>query len=313
MSRAVAAVDCGSNSTRLLVVGPDGDVRARELRITRLSTGVDATGRLDQGALERTLAVLGEYRSLWERAEVAPDRVRIAATSAVRDAANRDEFFRGVLAVTGVGAEVLSGDEEARLSFAGAVDAVDVDVPVALVDIGGGSTEIVVGDHRGVSGAFSMQLGSVRVTERHFHGDPPAPVEVAAAREMIGGALDGASRRLAEDGVDPGAAATLVGVAGTVTTLAALHFGIDGYEPDRVHGSRLLAGDVVAWSDRLLAMTTAERAARAAIPAGREDVIHAGVLILAEIVARYGFDEVVVSEADILDGLAASLRSVGSP
>jgi exopolyphosphatase/guanosine-5'-triphosphate,3'-diphosphate pyrophosphatase len=312
VSGPVAAVDCGSNSTRLLVVGPDGDVRARELRITRLSAGVDASGRLDPDALGRTLDVLGEYRELWERTGVT-DRVRIAATSAVRDAVNRDDFFRGVRDVTGVDAEVLSGDDEARLSFAGAVKAVEVTFPVALVDIGGGSTEIVVGDRGGVSGAFSMQLGSVRVTERHLHGDPATPAEIAAAREMIAGALDGASRRFAQDGVDPRSAATLVGVAGTVTTLAALHLGVDGYDPDRVHGSRLSADDVAGWSDRLLGMTTSDRAAEPTIPAGREDVIHAGVLILAEVMDRYGFGSVVVSEADILDGLAASLRSVGGP
>lgn len=306
MSGAVAAVDCGSNSTRLLVVGSDGEVLARELRITRLSAGVDASGRLDHGALRRTLDALGVYRALWERLGVT-DQVRIAATSAVRDAANRDDFFGGVRDITGVDAEVLTGDEEARLSFAGAIDAVDVAFPVALVDIGGGSTEIVVGDSAGVSGAFSMQLGSVRVTERHLHGDPATPAQVAAGREMIAGALRGASAALADDGVDPRDAATLVGVAGTVTTLAALHLGLAS-DAAQVHGIRLSADDVASWSDRLLAMTTSDRAAEQAIPAGREDVIHAGVLVLAEAMTFYGFGSVVVSEADILDGLANSLR-----
>jgi len=301
----VAAVDCGSNSTRLLIMDANGSVMARELRITRLSAGVDATGRLDTAALERTLTVIDEYRSRWQVAGVT-DRVRIAATSAVRDAANREEFFDGVRRLTGVEAEVLSGDDEARLSFAGAVGAVDVPFPTAVVDIGGGSTELVMGDSAGVLGACSMQLGSVRITERHMHADPPSGGQVAAARRLIREALAQADAGVGGPGF--GAAAALVGVAGTVTTLAALDLGLDGYDPDLIHGSRMTRQDVKAWTERLLSMSTHERAVQPAIQAGREDVIHAGALILAEVMDRYGFDEVVVSEADILDGLAASLR-----
>jgi len=187
VSRPRAAVDSGTNSTRLLVVDADGHEVTRQTQITRLGAGVDASGELSSAALERTLAVLGDYRDRWVEAGVDVADVRIAATSAVRDAANQDRYFDAVQDLTGVRAEVLSGDEEARLSFAGAVGAVDVgDGPVLVVDIGGGSTELIVGDRAGaVTGAHSMQVGSVRVTERHLAGDPPTADEVAAADLVV--------------------------------------------------------------------------------------------------------------------------------
>lgn len=299
----VAAVDVGTNSVRLLIGRPDGagglDPMVRLMRITRLGQGVDATRRLAEEALARTREVLREYAAAWRAAGVG--RVRVAATSAVRDAANRDAFFAMVADVTGVEAEVLSGAEEAALSFAGAVGAVDAEPPVLVLDIGGGSTELIRGDDAPIA-ATSRQLGSVRVTERALRSDPPTAAEIAAARAMIAAELDAAAAE-----VDPAAARTLVGVAGTVTTLAALHLDLATYEPERVHGSRVPAAGVTALTERLLTIPTAARAALGPVQPGREDVIHAGALILEAVLTRFGFAEVVVSEADILDGLARSL------
>jgi exopolyphosphatase / guanosine-5'-triphosphate,3'-diphosphate pyrophosphatase len=302
-----AAVDVGSNSVRLLVLAADGRRITREMTVTRLAAGVDRTGHLDDQALARTLDTIAAYRELWREHGVT-DRVRIAATSAVRDAEDRDRFFAGVRDVAGIDAEVLSGSQEAALAFAGAVGAVDVDRPAAVIDIGGGSTELIVGDGRGsVAGEASLQLGCVRLTERHLRDDPPRPEEVHAARTMIVERLDAADETLAGQGVDLHDAAALVGVAGTVTTLGALHLGLDAYEETLIHGSVVPATDLAALTERLLAMTSAERASLGPMQPGREDVIHGGALILTEAVTRYGFGSVVVSEADSLDGLVATL------
>lgn len=307
MSRPRAAVDSGSNSTRLLVVDAGGREVVRETRITRLGRGVDATGRLDEDAIARTVAVIADYRVQWERAGVAPTEVRIVATAAVRDASNRAAYLAAVHEATGVHAEVATGDQEARLSFAGALGRVDVALPSLLVDIGGGSTELVLGDRDGVWAAHSMQVGAVRVTERHLSHDPPTDEEVVAARTMVRTALDESIDVLATPRGTVADARSLVGVAGTVATIGALHAGADGPDAPEVHGCRVGAADVAGWAQRLLAMTTAERAALPGVPEGRADVVHAGALVLDEVVRRADVDAVVVSLADNLDGIVDTL------
>ncbi len=308
MTRPRAALDSGTNSTRLLVVDADGREVARRSTITRLGAHVDATGALDPVALQRTLDVIDQYRGVWVAAGVASADVRVVATSAVRDAANRDEYFTAVHDLTGVQARVLTGGEEARLSFAGAARAVGVDSPVLVVDIGGGSTELIVGEASGrVVAAHSMQVGAVRVSERHLADDPPTAVQVGEARRMIAGELDVAEGALAIAGGALSLVRGVVGVAGTVTTLAALARGLGSPDDPAVHGTRMGATEVDEWTRRLLACTTAERAAFDAVDEGRADVIAAGALVLDTVLARVDPDEVVVSLADILDGLVATI------
>lgn len=307
MSAPHAAVDVGSNSIRLLVLAADGSRITREMTVTRLATGVDHTGHLDDEALTRTLDTIADYRDIW-RAHGVTDRVRIAATSAVRDAEDRDRFFAGVRDVAGLDAEVLTGSQEAALAYAGAIGAVEVTRPAAVIDIGGGSTELILGDPEDrVVGEVSLQLGCVRLTERHLRDDPPRPEEVRAARSMIVERLDAADELLGAQGVRLSQATALVGVAGTVTTVGALHLGLDAYEESLIHGTVVPADALRALTERLLGMSSADRAGLGPMQPGREDVIHGGGLILAEVVARYGFGSVVVSEADSLDGLAATL------
>jgi exopolyphosphatase / guanosine-5'-triphosphate,3'-diphosphate pyrophosphatase len=304
-----AAVDVGTNSVRLLLVDADGRRITREMTVTRLGAGVDRRGHLDDAALARTLETIGDYHQVWESHGV-DGRVRIAATSAVRDAADRDRFFGGVRERTGVDAEVLSGEEEARLSFLGAVGAVDVDPPPAVIDVGGGSTELIVGtgtELDSVAGSVSLQLGCVRLTERHLRRDPPTATELRAARRAVAERLDEADEVLARQGTALGAAGSLIGVAGTATTLAALHLGLPTYDEDRIHSTRIPAAALHVLSAQLSATSTAARAALGPVQAGREDVLHGGAIVLDEVVRRYGFVELVVSEADILDGLVASL------
>lgn len=303
---ARAAVDVGSNSVRLLVHDADGRRLTREMTVTRLGTGVDRTGRLDDEALARTLATIATYRAQWESYGVG-DRVRIAATSAVRDAADRERFFAGVREVAGVEAEVLTGAQEAALAFLGATGAVEVPRPAAVIDIGGGSTEVVVGTSHGAQAGASVQLGCVRLTERHLQADPPDPAQLEAGRAMVASRLDEVDAQLGAAGWQVADAAALVAVAGTATTLGALHLGLDTYEESAIHGVRIPAPALAALTGRLVAMTSGERAALGPMQPGREDVIHGGALVLAATVQRYGFDEVVVSEADSLDGLVASL------
>ena len=307
MSLPCAAVDVGSNSVRLLVLDGDGTRRTRVMRITRLAAGVDATGHLDDAALTRTLEVIAGFREVWREHGVT-DRVRIAATSAVRDAADRDRFFDGVEEVAGVTAEVITGDQEAALAFAGAVAAVEVPRPTAVLDIGGGSTELIVGDEQGeVVAAVSMQLGCVRVTERHLTQDPPSAADLVAARQLIDSQLDAGTRALADRGGPVDGVRAMVAVAGTATTLGAIHLGLESYDEDRIHGTRLPAAALDEMAARLTAMTSAQRAQLGPVQPGREDVIHGGALVLRAALARTGLDEVVISEADGLDGLAASL------
>jgi exopolyphosphatase / guanosine-5'-triphosphate,3'-diphosphate pyrophosphatase len=304
---ARAGVDVGSNSVRLLVADTDGAPLARLMRITRLGAGVDETGRLDDAALERTLAALREFHDIW-REHGVDGRVRIAATSAVRDAADRERFFGGVREATGVDAEVLSGEEEAALAHAGVTGAVEVDEPAVVLDVGGGSTELVVGaPGGGVAGSVSLQLGCVRLTERLLAGDPPAPEELAAARDEIVARLDEADATLASQGAALRDARSLVGVAGTSTTLGALHLGLAEYDPTRIHGTRVPMVAVRDLAVQLAGIPADQRADLGPVQPGREDVLHGGALIIAAVLERYGFEELVVSESDSLDGLVASL------
>ena len=316
MSR-VAAIDCGTNSLRLLVAdataSSDGPVALRdvhrETQIVRLGQGVDATGMLAPEALERTRRVLVEYAGVMRRK--GTERVRMVATSATRDARNRDDFFGMVRETLGVDAEVISGDEEANLSFVGAVGDLDPDDGAfVVVDVGGGSTELVVGSlvdgTARVRAARSVDIGSVRITERCLHGDPPSAEEVDEAREL-------AARILGEafDVVPVAGVRTWVGVAGTITTLSAVAQRLTAYDPDAVHLSRLGLADLHRVADELLGMSRAEREEHKAIHPGRIDVIGGGALIVdvlaRELHGRAGITELVVSEHDILDGIARSI------
>ncbi|AYY15654.1 Ppx/GppA family phosphatase [Actinobacteria bacterium YIM 96077] len=304
--RRVAAVDCGTNSIRLLVADADPASGRqhdldRRLRIVRLGQDVDRTGRLDPQALERTMSALAEYAEVMRALEV--ERVRMIATSATRDASNSAEFVDGVRELLGVEPDVVSGDDEARLSFAGATREIHGDrrAPYLVVDVGGGSTEFVSGISEPES-ARSVDIGSVRLTERCFGSDPPTSAEVSAARKVIEAALDDAARTVPL--IDAG---TVIGLAGTITTVAAIHLGLAEYDSSAVHLSRIPAGAVAEISDRLLAASHEQRAAIRVIHPGRVDVIAAGALILRCVVERTGASGVLVSERDILDGIAWSL------
>ncbi|MEV7196772.1 Ppx/GppA phosphatase family protein [Streptomyces sp. NPDC093510] len=309
----VAAVDCGTNSIRLLVADADpatGELvdLDRRMTIVRLGQGVDRTGRLAPEALDRTFAACREYAAVIK--EHGAERVRFVATSASRDAENRDEFVRGVLDILGVEPEVISGDQEAEFSFTGATKELtgraDLATPYLVVDIGGGSTEFVVGtDH--VRAARSVDVGCVRMTERHLVRDgvvtdPPAPEQLDAIRADVEAALD-----LAERTVPLKEARTLVGLAGSVTTVAAIALGLDTYDSRAIHHARISYEQVSTIVDRLTHATHDERAAIPVMHPGRVDVIAAGALVLLAIMDRVGAREVVVSEHDILDGIAWSL------
>ncbi|MDQ1712829.1 MAG: exopolyphosphatase / guanosine-5-triphosphate,3-diphosphate pyrophosphatase [Frankiaceae bacterium] len=306
----VAAVDCGTNSIRLLVADVDGgrlvDVH-REMRIVRLGQGVDRTGRLAPEALARTFDALRAYAAVVARH--GAERVRMVATSATRDAANAARFVDGCTAILGVAPEVVSGVEEARLSFAGATaELAGHPAPYAVCDIGGGSTEVVVGTDD-VEQSVSVDVGCVRLTERRLRTDPPTAAEVVAAVADIAAALD-----LVEARVDVRRARTFVGLAGSVTTVAALALGLDAYDPARIHLARVAAADVERVSATLLRATRAERAAYGVMHPGRADVIAAGALVLREVVRRWDVAEVVASERDILDGIAyAAVTAPGTP
>jgi exopolyphosphatase/guanosine-5'-triphosphate,3'-diphosphate pyrophosphatase len=301
-----AAIDCGTNSTRLLVgevTGADG-VRTVErlMRITRLGQGVDATGALAPEAVDRTVAVLQEYRAVMDRLGV--ERVRMTATSAARDAANRDDFFAAAERVVGVAPELLTGEEEGRLAFLGATTELDPATgPFLVVDIGGGSTELVVGT-TDVEGVVSLDLGCVRLTEKLLHHDPPRPEELSNAVSVVRDQVEEAAvqRPAVRD------ARRLVGLAGTVTTMAAVEMGLAAYDRDRIHHfvlTRPAAEDVF----RTLATEPREqRVHNPGLEPARADVIVGGAVILVTIMRVLGFEECLVSEADILDGLLLSLR-----
>jgi exopolyphosphatase/guanosine-5'-triphosphate,3'-diphosphate pyrophosphatase len=301
----VAAIDCGTNSIRMLVADVAGDRLAdvlRRLEIVRLGQGVDRTGRLAPEAIERTRRALAGYAA--QVRELGADRVRMVATSATRDAANRDDFRAMVLGTLGAEPEVITGAEEAALSFTGAVRGLAgaaVRAPYLVVDIGGGSTELVLGS-AAVEAATSVDVGCVRLTERHLAADPPTPLQIAAAEGDIHAAI-----ATARDAVPLARAATVVGLAGSVTTVAAIALGLPGYDSSRIHHSRISAEQIRAVTGRLLGMTRAERAALPVMHPGRVDVIGAGALVLRVLVDELGAAEVVVSEHDILDGIAWSI------
>ena len=307
--KRVAAVDCGTNSIRLLVADLDPETGKeteldRRMLIVRLGQGVDATGRFADEALERTFAACDEYAAVIREHGVS--ELRFVATSATRDASNREEFFAGVRARLGVQPEVISGDEEANLSFRGATRALaDSDsghpTPYLVVDIGGGSTEFVLGSDS-VLAARSVDVGCVRMTERHLRADPPTLEQITAARRDIDAGID-----LAAETVDLAEAKTLVGLAGSVTTLAAVALGLKEYDRSRVHLARIPIDVIRQTCGDLLAMTRDQRAAIPVIHPGRVDVIAAGGLILAQIMDRLGLPELIVSEHDILDGIAYSV------
>jgi exopolyphosphatase / guanosine-5'-triphosphate,3'-diphosphate pyrophosphatase len=314
VTHRVAAIDCGTNSIRLLIAEISSDHQqltdiTRQMEIVRLGEGVDKTGRLSEAALYRTIGALREYVDLIRAAQ--PCSVRMVATSATRDAENSQEFTDRVVEVLGVAPEVISGDEEAWLSFAGATRDMSgtplaaegaCPPPYLVTDIGGGSTEFVLGDRAGITGALSVNIGCVRLTERHLHGDPPTPVEVTATISDIDATLDRLSAAIPVD-----QASTLVGLAGSVTTVAGMALGLAGYDSARIHHSRIPAARVHEIATELLAMGKAERAAIPVMHPGRVDVIGAGALILDRIMTRLGFAEVLVSEHDILDGITWSL------
>jgi exopolyphosphatase / guanosine-5'-triphosphate,3'-diphosphate pyrophosphatase len=301
----VAAIDCGTNSVRLLVAdlptdgGPLRDL-TRRMEIVRLGEGVDRTGRLAPAAISRTRAALADYAAEIDR--LGARRVRMVATSATRDAANAGEFTALVHGTVGVDPEVVSGDEEARLSFTGAVRGLpaDADPPYLVVDIGGGSTEFVRGTDT-VERAVSVDIGCVRMTERHLRDDPPSPAQVAAATADIGAAVD---RALAAVGSDT---ATLIGLAGSVTTVAGLALKLPSYQPDRIHHARIPLPDIAAVTADLLAMTREQRSRLGVMHPGRADVIAAGALILRLVMESAGASSVIASEHDLLDGIAWSL------
>lgn len=300
----VAGIDCGTNSIRLLVadVHPEtGELVEldRRMTIVRLGQGVDKTGRLAPEALERTFAACRAYAEVIK--ELGAEKLRFVATSASRDAENRQDFVNGVVEILGVEPEVITGDQEAAFSFTGATGELHGDDRRLVVDIGGGSTEFVVGNKH-VEAARSVDIGCVRLTERHVRHDPPTAEEVAAIRADVRAALD-----LAAETVPIGTAETLVGLAGSVTTVAAIALGLPEYDSEKIHHSRISAERVAGVTDMLLASTHDERAAITVIHPGRVDVIIAGALVLREIVERVGASEVVVSEHDILDGIALSV------
>jgi exopolyphosphatase/guanosine-5'-triphosphate,3'-diphosphate pyrophosphatase len=305
----VAVVDCGTNSIRLLIAeaGPDGMRELdRRTEIVRLGQGVDATGEFHPDALTRTLVATEAYAALVRDAGVPPERIRFVATSASRDARNREAFFEGVRQRLGVTPEVISGDTEAALSFAGALSrSGSPREPVLVVDIGGGSTELIVGSSEGrVTAAVSLDVGSVRLTERFLGAGPPAAGAVAAAAAHVDALLEGS-------GIDF-AVGTWIGVAGTATTLAGVHLGLERYDRELVHGALIPLPDLHALFDRLVTSTVAEIRALPSMHPGRADVVTAGSLIavrIADRLAAHGsaVDGLLVSESDILDGAALEL------
>ena len=301
----VAAIDCGTNSIRLLIAEPDSNGHLRDvvrtMRIVRLGEGVDRTGEFTSDALERTFAACAEYRDMI--VEAGAQVTRFVATSASRDVRNRDAFIAGVEERLGVQPEVISGTEEARLSFFGALSALRSDMPgpYLVVDIGGGSTEFVLGTSQPEQ-SRSVDIGCVRMTERHVLGDRPSVDQIAAVRADIRMAL-----RDVELDVDLDRAQTLVGLAGTVTTMGAMVLDLETYDPDILHGSIITGDDVERVTDRLMTMSREQRAALPFMHPGRVDVIGGGALILSEICRRVPVSQVVVSEHDILDGIALEL------
>jgi len=311
----VAAIDCGTNSLRLLIADVDGAAGVladvdRRMEIVRLGQGVDATGRLAPEALQRTQRALETYANAI--GDAGATRVRMVATSATRDAANAGEFVDGVTRLLGVVPEVLTGDEEAFLSFTGATAELGARgpghpaPPYLVVDIGGGSTEFVCGADGPRAAepvaALSVDIGCVRLTERYLHGDPPEPAEVAAATAAIDATLETVAAK-----IPTATARTLIGLAGSVTTVTGIALGLAAYDPARIHHATIPATQVHQVTRELLGQTRQQRAAIGVMHPGRADVIGAGALVLDRVMTRLGFAEVMASEHDILDGIAWSL------
>lgn len=303
----VAAIDCGTNSIRLLIADIENgnltDV-VRTMVIVRLGEGVDKTGEFSQAALTRTFAAIDTYAELIEKHK--PALVRFVATSASRDVSNRDEFVRGIVARLRIEPDIISGDEEAELSFLGATadllnNSSSPEAPYLVIDIGGGSTEFVLGTTKPTA-AISTNVGCVRMTERHLVSDPPTDEQIAAAVIDIDAAIHQAYLS-----VPIAQAKSLIGLAGSVTTVAALALELSEYNSEAIHGSRISADAVHRVTNELLTMTRAQRATLGPMHEGRIDVIGSGALVLDRIMARTGLSEVIVSERDILDGIARAL------
>jgi exopolyphosphatase/guanosine-5'-triphosphate,3'-diphosphate pyrophosphatase len=307
-SQTVAAIDCGTNSLKILIgsVLPSGavDVVLRDSRVVRLGQGVDTTGELDPAALERTFAALDEFAEVVRAHGVPTERIAFCATSATRDARNAAVFTDGVRERIGVTPRVLSGEEEAALVYAGTMAGRTADGTVLAVDIGGGSTELVLGEAE-PRAAVSMDIGSVRLHERHLRSDPPTADEVAACVADIDEHLDGS-------GVDVASAAQVIGTSGTVKTIACGVLGLASYDREAFDGAELAIDDVHDMCDRLVAMSVDERKALPYMHPGRADVIGAGALIWGGILARAGTSTVLVSEADLLHGIAATIADRAS-
>ena len=302
----VAAIDCGTNSIRLLIAEPNGaggltDLE-RRLEVVRLGQGVDASGAFHPDALQRTFAAVDEYAELIKKADVPVEKVHFVATSATRDVKNRDSFFAGVKERLGVVPDVISGEIEARLSFYGALSRVTPEgEPVLIMDIGGGSTELITGSAAGtLHSAISLDVGSVRVTERFLKQNPVADDDLAGAAEYVDDLLAGS-------GLDFSSIGTWIGVAGTVTTLAGVYLELEHYDRERVHGAVIPLPAIAELLHRLARMTVAEIRALPSMHPGRADVITGGALIEARVAARLNVQDLIVSESDILDGIALQL------
>lgn len=308
MNQIVAALDAGTNTMRLLVTSatPDGELTelTRQLRYVGLGHGVDANGRFDPAAIERGWAALDEFVAIMQQYDC--QQARFVATSASRDAANRDEFFAGVRERLGIEPELISGDDEAALSFAGALSGARLTgEPVLVMDSGGGSTELVRGDASGhVAAAQSIDIGSRRVRERYLRDDPPAASQISAARTEVNRLLDDCPVELGDIG-------TFIGVAGTVTSMAAVHLGLDAYDSVQVHGATMSPIEVAQLADRLLTMSAAEIAALGPVAPERAKVLSSGALVVSEVARRVGVD-LQASEADILDGIIMSILRQGA-
>ena len=296
----VAAIDCGTNSIRLLI-SHGGTEIIREMEIVKLGEGVDRTKNFSEAAVARTLKALEKYRKLIDQHQVT--KVRFCATSATRDAQNREIFTKPAAKIIGVVPEVIVGTEEAELSFLGATAELSRDLaPFLVVDIGGGSTEFVFGADE-VEAAISVDIGCVRMTERHFAQDPPSETEIENARIDINRAINRASEK-----VPITTAGTLIAVAGTATTVAAAALNLSTYNRDLIHGAEISTARTIEISEWLLSMSKEERADLGYMHPGRVEVIAAGSLVLAEIMKRTGAKKFVASERDILDGIVATLK-----
>ncbi|MGO9559468.1 MAG: DUF501 domain-containing protein [Acidimicrobiales bacterium] len=312
-SGAVAAVDCGTNSTRLLVLGPDGRRLDRRMRITRLGAGVDRTGSLEPDAVDRTIAVLREFKVVLDHYGVAPPNIRAAATSATRDASNSEQWLGAAEQILGVRPEVIGGTEEGRLSYLGATSSLDPAAgPYLVVDIGGGSTELIVGRvssdpadpaDRTPAQIVSLDVGCVRVSERFLASDPPSRAEIEAARVAIRALIDGAKH----GSQAWQAGRRLIGLAGTVSALTVLGLGLDRYDEAKVHHARVSRQTIAELTERLASVRLTDRRCVHGMERDRADVIVGGALVLEEVMDAFGFDEVTASESDILDGIAFGL------